>query len=206
MEFTHQTFTIDLTQDHHDDLQHIVALKYDIEEYLIAFEATNDKGEAKPHFHFIVFTTYKNCTNLQQHLVKKYNLSNTSGQHGGKRRYARLKQPIHNLEQLKVYCSKEGNVKSSYSPDTLTDLYRKSFKKNDRALKLKCQAFVEAATQSQLHVSIEDIRLYIIEWCMEEKVHLRRTLIDSYLIWICQNTEFSRLRKDKHQLYILLFN
>ena len=41
---------------------------------------------------------------------------------------------------------------------------------------------------------------------MTEKVHLRRTLVDSYTIWICQNTEFSRLKKDRHQLYIMLFN
>ena len=206
MEFIHQTFTIDLEQSHHDALVHTVNTKYDIEEYLIAFEPHNDKGVPKPHFHFIVFTTVKNATNLIQHLVKQYNLSNSSGKHGGKRRYARLKQPIRNLEQLKIYCSKHGNVKSSYQEGTLTDLYKKSFVKNDRTLKMKCQTYVENQTSSQYKVSLEDIRLYIISWCMTEKVHLRRTLVDSYTIWICQNTEFSRLKKDKHQLYIMLFN
>lgn len=206
MEYIHQTFTVDLPQSEHTTLEHIITKKYDIEEYLIAFEPHNDKGEEKPHFHFIVFTTSKNLTNALQHIVKKYNLSNTSGKHGGKRRYARLKQPINNLEKLKIYCSKHGNIKSSYSDETLSELYKKSFIKNDRTLKMKCQEYCESNTQNQFHVSMEDLRLLIIEWCMTEKVHLRRTLVDSYVIWICQNTEYPRLRKTKHELYILLFN
>lgn len=206
MEYLHQTFTVDLPQTEHDNLLHIIKDKYDIEEYLIAFEPHNDKGESKPHFHFIVFTTGKNLTNCLQHIVKKYNLSNTSGKHGGKRRYARLKQPITNLEKLKIYCSKHGNVKSSYTDDVLSELYKKSFVKNDRTLKMKCQEYCENNTLNQFHVSMEDLRLLIIEWCMSEKVHLRRTLVDSYVIWICQNTEYPRLRKTKHELYILLFN
>lgn len=206
MEYTHQTFTIDLDHTEFDNIETAVKIRYGIEEYLIAFEPHNDKGEPKPHFHFIVFTTIKNCTNLLQHLVKLYKLSNTSGKHGGKRRYARLKQPIRNLEQLKIYCSKHGNVRSSYKEDTLTDLYKKSFIKNDRTLKMKCQEYVEQQTASQYSVSLEEIRLHIISWCMTEKVHLRRTLVDAYTIWICQNTEFPRLLKDRHQLYIMLFN
>lgn len=205
MEFSHQTFTIDLEQEHHCDLCHIVESKYDIEEYLIAFEPTNDKGEDKPHFHFIVFTTYKNVTNLLQYLVNKYNLRNTSGKQGGKRRYARLKQPIRNLERLKVYCCKHKNVKSTYSHETLEELYKQSFKKNPRTLKLKCQAFVEEATSSQNHVSLEDIRIIIIKWCMQEKVHIRKTLIDAYVIWTCQNTEFTRLLKTPHDIYALMY-
>lgn len=206
MEFNHYTFVIDAKQEEHETLENIVKSKYDIEEYLIAFEPHNDKGEDKPHYHFIVFTTNKNVTNLIQYLVKKYDLSNTSGKHGGKRRYARLKQPIKNLEKLKIYCSKHGNVKSSYSDEKLQELYKKSFVKNDRTLKMKCQSYCEENTANQFHVSLEDIRLLIIEWCMMEKVHLRRTLVDSYVIWICQNTEYSRLRKTKHELYILLYN
>lgn len=206
MEFTHQTFVIDAGQSEFDKIESIVKESYDIQEYLIAFEPTNDSGEDKPHYHFIVYSTYKNVTNLLQCLVKKYDLSNRSGKHGGKRKYARLKQPIKNLEKLKIYCSKHGNVRSSYTDDILTDLYRKSFVKNEKTLKNKCQQYVEDQTESQLFVSLEDIRLKIIEWAMDNKVHLRRTLVDSYLIWICQHTEFKRLRKTKHELYALLFN
>lgn len=201
----HQTFFIDSPLTIFDDLQKIVNATYGIDEYLIAFEPTNEKGEAKPHFHFIVFTTEKNLTNLIQFLVKKYNLS-TKGQQGGRRKYGRLKQPIHNLERLKIYCSKEGNIRTSYSEDILQDLYRKSFKKDDKSLKLKALKYVENETFSQLHVSLEDIRLYIIKFCMVEKIHIRRTLVDAYLIYIAQSSEFTRLRKTATDIYILLYN
>jgi hypothetical protein len=201
----HQTFFIDSPLTIFDDLQKIVNTTYGIDEYLIAFEATNEKGEAKPHFHFIVFTTEKNLTNLIQFLVKKYNLA-TKGQQGGRRKYGRLKQPIHNLERLKIYCSKEGNIRTSYSEDILQDLYRKSFKKDDKSLKLKALKYVENETVSQLHVSLEDIRLYIIKFCMVEKIHIRRTLVDAYLIYIAQSSEFTRLRKNATDIYILLYN
>lgn len=204
-ESIHQTFFIDSPLTIFDDLQKIVNTTYGIDEYLIAFEPTNEKGEAKPHFHFIVFTTEKNLTNLIQYLVKKYNLA-TKGQQGGRRKYGRLKQPIHNLERLKIYCSKEGNIRTSYSEDILQDLYRKSFKKDDKSLKLKCLKYVENETVSQLHVSLEDIRLYIIKFCMVEKIHIRRTLVDSYLIYIAQSSEFTRLRKNATDIYILLYN
>lgn len=204
-ESNHHTFFIDSPIDIFNDLEEIVKKTYAIDEYLIAFEPTNEKGESKPHFHFIVYTTDKNLTNLIQYLVKRYKLS-TKGQKGGRRRYGRLKQPIQNLERLKVYCSKEGNVRSSYGDDILNDLYRKSFKKDDKALKVKALKYVEAETTSQLYVSLEDIRLFIIKFCMTEKVHIRRTLVDSYLIYIVQTSEFTRLRKSPTDIYLLLYN
>lgn len=204
-EYTHHTFFVDSPLEIFDELENTVKIKYGIDEYLIAFEPCNDKGEQKPHYHFIVYTTLKNCINLIQKLVKDYNLS-TKGQKGGRRKYGRLKQPINNLEALKRYCCKDGNVRSSYSDEILNDLYRKSFKKDDKSLKLKCLRFVEDNTVSQLHVSLEDIRLSIIKFCMIEKVHIRRTLIDAYLIYVVQTSEFTRLRKSIHDIYILLYN
>lgn len=205
-ENTHHTFFIDSPLEKFDEIQHTVTKKYDIEEYLIAFEPTNDKGEPKPHYHFIVYTTDKNLTNLIQYLVKQYNLASTSKAQGGKRKYGRLKQPIQNLEALKIYCCKDGNVRSSYSDEILHDLYRKSFKKDDKALKHKCLKYCEDATQSQLYVTVEDLRLYIIKFCMTEKIHIRKTLIDAYYIYIVQTSEFSRLRKSPQDIYLMLFN
>lgn len=205
-ESTHHTFFIDSPLEKFDEIEQIVTTTYAIDEYLIAFEATNEKGESKPHYHFIVYTTDKNLTNLIQYLVKKYNLASTTKKQGGRRKYGRLKQPIQNLERLKVYCAKEGNVRTSYDDDILNDLYRKSFKKDDKALKVKCLRYVEGETTSQLYVSLEDIRLYIIKFCMVEKIHIRRTLVDAYLIYIVQTSEFTRLRKSPTDIYLLLFN
>ena len=205
-ESNHHTFFVDSPLEKFDEIEHIVTKTYAIDEYLIAFEPTNEKGESKPHYHFIVFTTDKNLTNLIQFLVKKYSLASKTGKQGGRRKYGRLKQPITNLERLKIYCSKDGNVRTSYGEDILNDLYRKSFKKDDKALKVKCLKYVEGETTSQLYVSLEDIRLYIIKFCMVEKIHIRRTLIDAYLIYIVQSSEFTRLRKNATDIYLLLYN
>lgn len=204
-EYTHHTFFVDSPLEKFQELENLVKTTYGIDEYLIAFEPCNDKGEDKPHYHFIVYTTLKNCINLIQKIVKDYNLS-TKGQKGGRRKYGRLKTPITDLNKLKIYCSKDGNVRSSYSDEVLNELYRKSFKKDDKTLKVKCLRFVEDNTVSQLHVSLEDIRLTIIKFCMIEKVHIRRTLVDSYLIYVVQTSEFTRLRKSIHDIYILLYN
>ena len=201
MEHTHHSFFIDATFQEFSTIEHTVKTSYDIEEYLIAFEATNDKGDEKPHFHFIIFTTLKNCINLIQYFVKKYDLATKGGSRGCKRKYGRIKA-IRNLQKLKEYCSKDGNIRSSYSEETLSELFRNSFKKDAKQLKVKCQQYVEEQTSSQFQVPTDEIRMLIIEWCMTQKVHVRRTLVDSYLIWTCQNTEFTRLKKNKHQIYL----
>ena len=68
------TFFVDSPLEIFDELENTVKIKYGIDEYLIAFEPCNDKGEQKPHYHFIVYTTLKNCINLIQKLVKRLQL------------------------------------------------------------------------------------------------------------------------------------
>ena len=70
MESSHQTFTFDIRKpleyslQLHKEVVSLINETYDIEEYLVSFESHNSKNEAKPHFHVLVFTDYKNCTNL----------------------------------------------------------------------------------------------------------------------------------------------
>jgi len=211
MEVTHQTFTIDIrppfeySLDLHQQLETLVKETYDIEEYLIAFEPKNDKQEDKPHFHFIVFTDYKNCTNLLQKLVKDYNLACKGGKRGGKRYYARLKKPIRDLNQLKIYCSKDNNVLSSYSPDTLEDLYRQSFKVDLITRRDKVLKYVEDTCPTHHRINPHRVKICIIQYYKDHKLLIRKTLIDSDYMWVRQNSELSGLGSDPKEIYRELY-
>ena len=207
MDFKHITFFMDGDVQLFDDLEKTVKTRYDIEEYLIAHEQFNDKQEDKPHYHFIIYTTEKNYTNLLQYLVKTYNLKNTSGNRGGRRKYGRLKNPIKDLNKLKVYCSKDGNIRSSYSSDVIDELYRQSFKKTNKMLKQKCLEFVEGTLTSGFSfIGYENVRMKVIEFCLIEKIHIRRTLIDAYVIYIGQTSEYPTLRLHPCNIYQQLYN
>lgn len=206
MDFKHITFFIDLTVDKFDELEEIVKTRYGIEEYMISHEQFNEKQEEKPHYHFIIYTTEKNFTNLLQYLVKYYNLKNVSGNRGGRRKYGRLKAPIQDLNKLKIYCAKDGNIRSSYSPDILDELYRQSFKKTNKMLKQKCLEYVESTISSGYSfIGFEEIRMKVIEFCLIEKIHIRKTLIDSYVIYIGQHSEYNTLKLDSSEIYRNLY-
>jgi len=195
MEYTHQTFFIDMPEsvrvppcEFQEELVKVIK-DYDIEEYLLALEL-----DPKIHFHFIVFTSTANCINLVQHLVRKYNLSNTSGKKGGKRKYGRLKKPIDNLQKLKIYCSKEGNVLSSYSNETLEELYKLSFKKHDN-IKSKLVHYLDNYfTDMHGYLDRKSIMLKIINYLQDNKIHIRRSLVDSYYLYYRQTTMKDKIR------------
>lgn len=211
MELTHQTFTIDIRHpisyslQLHEEIETLVKDTYDIEEYLIAFEPKNDKQEDKPHFHFIVYTDYKNCTNLLQKLVKDYNLASKGGKRGGKRYYARLKKPIRDLNKLKIYCSKDNNIKSSYTNETLDDLYRQSFKVDLITRRDKVLKHIEEVMPSHHRLNPHRVKIAIIQYYKENKLLIRKTLIDSDYMWVRQNSEISGLMSDSKQIYRELY-
>lgn len=206
MDYTHQTFFIDYPEtarvppcDFHKILEATIK-DYDIEEYLLALET-----DPKYHYHFIVYTSTQNCINLLQHLVRKYGLSNTSGKKGGKRKYGRLKKPIDNLQKLKIYCSKEGNVLSSYSAETLEELYRSSFKKTDN-IKSKLVHYLDNYfTDLHGYLCSKSIKLQIIKYLQDNKIHIRRSLVDSYYLYYRQTTLKEKIRYDVEHIFDELY-
>lgn len=105
--------------------------KYFVDEYIIAME-----NDPKEHIHFVGFSEKKNWTNFVKSLVDKYKLT-TSG-HGGQRKYATLSKPIHTIERLKIYVTKqsEGNfddtIRSNLKEEELEKLFALSFKKKEK--------------------------------------------------------------------------
>jgi len=130
----HITFFIDGDLDKFDAVESIVKEEQPrtgaiIEFYLISHELKNSKGQEKPHYHFILLTTEKIYTSIFKRLKLLLKASVTAKGKGGYRPYGRLKEPIRDLHKLSVYCSKDGNVRSTYSQSVLQDLHKQSFKK-----------------------------------------------------------------------------
>ena len=125
-----RTATLDLEEKHFDHIENAIQQK-DIEEYLISHEQITRDHKEKPHFHILVYTTPLNFTNLIKNFVTKFQLSNKSGKHGGKRRYTTLQKsiPSEELEHFMTYLCKDKNVRSTLDEDVLKKLIDKSFKK-----------------------------------------------------------------------------
>ena len=162
--------------------------QYNIKEYLISHETSNSKGEDKPHFHFLIHAEEKSFNSLYKRLKLLLGAIKPSGQ-GGYRPYGRLKVPIRNLETLKAYICKDGNVISSMSKETLDDLYKKSYKKNN--IEQVWNEFMEHAQsngsipayyyQPNHKEYIDHIRRAILQFLISKEDKISRPKIESYL-------------------------
>lgn len=198
-----------------NEIKDIMINQYGIADYLLAYEERNDKGEYKPHIHTIYLTTPNNGRNMVKTIVSKYKL--TSSGRGGKRHYCTLKAPIRNLEKLRVYCSKDGNVVSSLPQDELDRLAKLSFKKDNLEIKEKLVKHLDEVikqkkwkyhfnTEKTYHITEKDLALEIIKYMCDNKIHLRKSLLESYVIYYRQFTTIPDIKSDPDQLLFLLYS
>lgn len=197
------------------DIKDIMINEYGIKDYLLAYEERNAKGEYKPHIHTIYLTSPSNGTNFVKKVVVKYSLRSNSK--GGRRYYGTLKEPIRDLEKLRIYCSKDGNVISSLGQDELDRLAKLSFKKDNLEIKEKLvkhiddiviekywkQNFSDGKTY---YITDENLAIEIIKYMCENKIHLRKTLLESYVIYYRQFTAVEGCSKDPAELLYLLYS
>jgi len=133
MEFAYRTFYIDESVDKFNQVEQTVK-DYGIEQYLIAHEQYNRKGQDKPHFHFLVFTTLKNLRALVKHFTEKYNLANKDGKRGGYRKYGTHAdgKPIVDETKFATYLCKDGNVRSTFPEEQLLQYKQNSYKSEEK--------------------------------------------------------------------------
>jgi len=133
MEFAYRTFYIDETVEKFNLVEQTIK-DYGIEQYLIAHEQYNRKGQDKPHFHFLVFTTLKNLRALVKHFVEKFSLANTDKKRGGYRKYGTHAdgKPIHDEAKFSSYLCKDGNVRSTFPEEQLLQYKANSYKSEER--------------------------------------------------------------------------
>jgi hypothetical protein len=198
-----------------DEIKEILTKDYGVKDYLIAYEERNAKGEYKPHVHTIYLTSESNGTNFVKKIVSKYGLrGNTKG---GRRYYGTLKEPIRDLEKLRVYCSKDGNVISSLSNEELDRLAKKSFKKDNLEIKEKLVKYLDEVVSNKYwkhdftegktyYITQKQLALEIITYMTNNKIHLRKSLLDSYIIYYRQFSQIAGIQNDPEELLFLLYS
>lgn len=118
----------------HDEFDYIEStlMEYAIGGYIIAAETSAGvhKDTDGEHFHFCVQMTDTDYHSFSKRLKVKYSLSgratvNTS------RQYGKVKE-IENLELMKAYTIKSGNIRSNLTEEELEHLKGKSYEKNEK--------------------------------------------------------------------------
>ena len=198
-----------------NDIKDILIKDYGVKDYLLAYEERNVKGEYKPHIHVIYLTSNNNGTNFVKKIVCKYGLRSNS--QGGRRYYGTLKEPIRNLEKLRAYCSKDGNVISSLPQDELDRLAKLSFKKDNLEIKQKLVIHLDEIvmekywsyhhdTEKTYYISQENLAIEIIKYMTNNKIHLRKSLLESYIIYYKQFTELEQIKATPSDLLFMLYS
>lgn len=117
-------FDMELTE--FDYLEETLKSYIDDNQYVIAHEQKNSKGEDKPHFHLIFEGTDTIYNNFSKVIVEKYKLRRKG--RGGVIKYGKVKE-IRNLERMLIYTLKDNNFRSNMEPKMLQAYFDKSFKK-----------------------------------------------------------------------------
>lgn len=221
-DYEHWTFTIDQEEKEFDYVERKIK-DYGIIEYLLSHEEITRKGEKKPHYHGIVYTTKNNATNLVKHYVEKYKLRNTSGSRGGKRHYTLGKKPLYDVDYFRTYCCKDGNIRSSMTEEQLEYYIKRSYKKEDRfKLYEEIHNYLErnpytkpdynyphqSPATYEVKVHIRYMRETIIRYIIESTTHTNITkgLVDNFLKYHLFKVARSDEPKDSAQeLYHLIY-
>lgn len=106
-------------------------LEYDIGGYIIAAETSPGvhKDTDGEHFHILVEMKDEDYHKFSKRVKVKYSLSGRSTANTT-RQYGKVKT-IENLEKMKAYTVKDGNVRSNLLQEELDRLKEKSYKKNE---------------------------------------------------------------------------
>lgn len=202
----HIAFYIDGTEDKFDYVEDLVK-QHDITEYLISHELKNSKDEDKPHFHIIILTDEKTYANFIKKLRNALDAYNKVKGSGGYRPYGRIKQPIRDIHKLKVYCSKDGNVRSSYSAEVLEALYKESHKKN--AVDAFKEELIKTLDEIEFDLSGYDVKdkLYqtIIKMMIKNDMKISRPGVVSWGNFYISKTERYNINQKARFIYNICF-
>lgn len=155
-------------------------LDYDIGGYIIGHES-----EPYSHYHIMFQGSDSIYNTFSKRLVEKYNLRGKAGKDAC-RQYGRLSK-IKDLEKMKSYTLKDGNVRSNLESCELTKLIEQSFKKQTHQnLVDKIVEYINDLPNihqdTYLEKSIDRIRYVTIKYCIDNNIKLNRSLIKNVQI------------------------
>ena len=216
-DYDHWTWTIDQEKEHYDYVEQKVK-DYGIEEYLLSHEEITRKGDRKPHFHGIVYTSKKNVTNLVKHFVDRYKLRNTSGRRGGSRHYTLGKKPVYDIDHFRVYCCKDGNVRSNMTEAQIEQYILKSYKKDERMklyedvhkhlTALYLPELYTGLFNTETSAHIRQYRENVINYMVKntDSINITKGQIDNMVKYhLFQKARETQEAQYEHELYALLY-
>jgi len=110
-----------------------ILLEYDIDKYIIGLEiakSTHSESQGQ-HMHFLVQMYPKDYTRFSKRVfIDKYGLRGRALE-GLPRQYGKVKN-IENIQKMMCYTVKDGNLMTNMDPDTIEELIKQSFKKEDK--------------------------------------------------------------------------
>lgn len=130
----------------HKDTVLKILLEYDIERYIIGLEvsqSTHNETEGQ-HMHFMVQMYPKDYSRFAKRVfIDKYGLRGRALE-GLPRQYGKVKN-IENIQKMMCYTVKDGNLMTNMDQDTIEELIKQSFKKEDK--KTEYEQLYEALTE-----------------------------------------------------------
>ncbi len=107
-------------------------LEYTVGGYIVAAETASNahKDTGGEHFHFCCEMSNEDYHKFSKRVKIKYSLSGQA-RNGQARQYGKVDK-INNIEKMKAYCLKDGNIRSNLEPEELDRLKEKSYKKEEK--------------------------------------------------------------------------
>lgn len=216
----YKTFWIDVLESEFDYVENYVSTNPKVDEYLISHELKNSQGVSKPHFHVVLkIDDVKTANNILKHFYTKYNLKNEKKSQGGKRFYGMLKRPIDDPDRLKIYCCKEGNIRSNIPDAVLKELADKSFMKSTtlkKILEVETREYIETkfpfgfrreATDTSngkkfTYYNTKELKIEIIEYIVKvKKLKITKHQLENYFLQIIQLSENPSIGMKSNEIY-----
>ena len=200
--------------------------RYDIGEYIIAFEKAVVNTKTIEHFHIVFEGTIKIYNNFSKVLKEKYKL-NGSAKKGQTRQYGKIKN-IKDIEKLKSYTLKDGDFRTNMDDEVIHSLVQNSYQKSSATAAQENQTVIDTLLAGYELLELTEVgtepkkcwthlieinsrkylRLRIIELLLELKVKtLNKSRINKIAIdYLMQANEKGLTNNKKVQtIYDLLF-
>ena len=173
--------------------------EYNIGGYVIALET-----EPYIHFHFLVETDEQTYTNFRKRVfIDRYKLRGQAKE-GKPRQYGKVKD-IKDLEKMLAYTVKDQDIRSNLDDETISNAIDKSFKKEKpKLLKEKMLYYVEKQ-MIESTVNEKTIKLAIIDFCINEHIDIRKSIVDTYHLYFRQYTKNKKAKYDRLDFYEKLY-
>lgn len=166
---------------------------YGIGGYVIAHES-----EPFSHFHFLVEMTEQSYRNFRKScFIDKYKLKGKAGD-GIPRQYGRVSN-IDDFDKMLSYTCKDENIRSNLDDETINDAIDKSFKKQGpKLLKEKMVRYIDGLLTEKSYTELvrykdkKSIIKLILEWLINEKIPIRKSIVETYYTYWRQFTTHTK--------------